>query len=69
MSVREIFESACRNGKHPFVVIDRSGPDMVEKVVRWCDICGAIAIDVDYDGRTQPGWIMPVRRPKILERT
>lgn len=35
-------------------------------VVRWCSKCGAIVIDVDYDGRTNPGAIMPMRFPDSI---
>lgn len=38
--------------------------DAVE-VVRWCRDCGAVVIDVDYDGRTSPGAIMPMRFPQL----
>jgi hypothetical protein len=27
-------------------------------VVRWCTKCGAIVVDLDYDGRTAPGAVM-----------
>lgn len=34
-----------------------------EEVVRWCPICGAIVVDTDYDGRTNPGQVMKMRFP------
>lgn len=34
------------------------------EVVRWCPKCGAVAVDLDYDGRTQPGRGMPMRFPE-----
>lgn len=34
-----------------------------EDVVRWCSRCGAIVIDVDYDGRVNPGGVMQMRFP------
>jgi hypothetical protein len=30
-------------------------------VVRWCSDCGAVVVDLDYDGRTKPGGIMKMR--------
>lgn len=41
--------------------IYRSGNDMEEVVVRWCRRCGAVVIDIDSDGRTKPGAIMPMQ--------
>ena len=35
-----------------------------DAVVRWCPLCGAIVIDVDFDGRTAPGRIMTMRFPR-----
>jgi hypothetical protein len=37
------------------------------KVARWCSECGAIVVDLDYDNRTAPGRIMPMRLPKNLK--
>lgn len=35
--------------------------DRESAVVRWCPTCGAVVIDTDYDGRTKPGDVMPMR--------
>jgi len=35
-----------------------------EAVIRWCYKCGAIVVDIDFDGRTQPGAIMSMRFPQ-----
>lgn len=40
------------------------GPEMEETVVRWCPTCGAVVIDVDIDGRTNPGAIMKMKFPE-----
>lgn len=43
----------------------------IDAVVRWCPQCGAVVIDEDYDGRTKPGAIAPIRFPsgqKITEK-
>lgn len=39
-------------------------PD-AETVVRWCPTCGAIVVDVDFDGRTSPGRVMKMKFPAI----
>jgi len=36
-------------------------------VTRWCTKCGAIVIDLDYDGRTLPGEGMKMRFPESLK--
>ena len=35
-----------------------------QAVVRWCYWCGAVVVDIDYDGRTNPGGFMPMRFPE-----
>jgi hypothetical protein len=54
--------------KHDLVEIYSKGNDMESTVVRWCTICGAIVIDVDYDGRTNPGAVMPMRFPEVIKQ-
>lgn len=34
-----------------------------EAVVRWCENCGAVVVDRDFDGRTNAGAIMPMQFP------
>lgn len=34
-----------------------------QNVVRWCTKCGAVVVDVDYDGRTMPGKIRKIQVP------
>jgi hypothetical protein len=50
---------------HNLIVIytDPAGHDE-EHVVRWCDQCGSIVVDIDYDGRTRAGGIMEMKSPK-----
>jgi len=36
-----------------------------EDVVYWCDLCGAVVVDVEYDRRRR-GSIIPMRFPKDL---
>jgi hypothetical protein len=38
------------------------------EVVRWCRNCGAVVVDVDYDGRFRPGEIMPMQFPEMSKR-
>ena len=35
------------------------------EVVRWCKVCGAVVIDIDFDGRIKPGAILRMRSPLI----
>ena len=39
------------------------GTPGVDEVVRWCRDCGAVVIDVDVDGRPQPGRVMDMKFP------
>ncbi len=34
-------------------------------VTRWCMDCGAVVVDLDYDGYTRPGAIKPMQFPKL----
>lgn len=59
--------NVCKEGKHDLIEIYSRGDRMSELVVRWCQNCGAIVIDKDFDGRTHPGRIMKMRLPKLTE--
>lgn len=50
---------------HPLeeIFTDHRSGGGIETVVRWCPTCGAIVIDIDVDGRTAPGRVMPMRFP------
>jgi hypothetical protein len=39
-----------------------------DEVVRWCTHCGAVVVDIDSDGRTQPGFIKPVQFPELAKK-
>lgn len=56
--------TTCR-GQHDLIAVYSHGPEMEETVVRWCQLCGAITVDVDYDGRTQPGGVMPMKLTQL----
>jgi len=55
--------TTCK-GNHNLLDIYCDGPEMEQSVVRWCEECGAIVVDVVVDGRTAPGRVMAMRLPK-----
>ena len=59
----------CDGHHHNLKVIYCNGYDHdVVDVVRWCEDCGAVVVDGDYDGRTRPGAVMKMRFPKTATR-
>ncbi len=61
--------SNCKAGKHSLEIIYRGHyySMSTQEIVRWCMICGSVVIDVDFDGRTNPGQIMQMRSPQIVK--
>jgi len=59
----------CKKGEHRLETIFKSpgGPFGTLNVVRWCNICGSIVVDVDVDGRTAPGQTMKMKSPAIAK--
>jgi hypothetical protein len=58
----------CDGKNHDLIdIVEYDINSMSSKVLRWCSTCGAIVIDVDYDGRTNPGQVMKMRFPKVLD--
>lgn len=56
----------CANGKHFLEGIYSTSCGMGEDyVVRWCSMCGAVVVDIDYDGRTDPGGVMEMKFPRM----
>lgn len=57
----------CKRGEHQFIKMQSTlvGPGE-ERVIRWCQCCGAIVIDLDVDGRTYPGYFQECRIPGLL---
>lgn len=55
----------CKNGKHNLKVIywHRSLRGNEEPTVRWCQNCGAVVVDIDFDGRVEPGAIRKMELP------
>lgn len=64
MEYSQEFKDKCNVGNHDLIKIYETGNDMSSEVVRWCRICGAIVIDGDFDGRTNPGQVMKMKYPK-----
>jgi valyl-tRNA synthetase len=38
------------------------------RVIRWCEDCGAVVVDLDCDGRTHPGDVMEMKFPVLAKR-
>lgn len=66
MEVNKLIEE-CRKGEHSLQKIFETGSDMESTVVRWCEVCGSVVVDVDYDGRTKPGAVMRMLSPSITK--
>lgn len=59
----------CRKGEHELQEIHRTTINCItdeDEVVRWCSICGAVVVDLDYDNRTIPGRVMKMRLPNVI---
>ena len=66
MTKIEILFAECLDGKHALETIytqNFGGPYDEKEVVKWCNVCGSIVIDNEYDGRVYPGGLMPVKGP------
>ena len=56
----------CKDKQHPLEELySFSGSYDEEIVVRWCPECGAVVIDLDTDGRVNPGARMKMRTSNI----
>lgn len=59
----------CKQGSHPFKIIASFENCWHEsKVVRWCQECGAVVVDLDYDGRIKPGYYKKLQYPNIVDK-
>ncbi len=65
--LRRVVERDCKNGEHKLQKIVESGGDQESIVVRWCSACGAVVVDNDYDGRTNPGAVRKMVLPDIIQ--
>lgn len=61
-------EQECHQGNHSLILISVTPNNMGESVVRWCNYCGAIVIDLDYDGCIDPGKILSIQFPELAKR-
>lgn len=61
-------DEKCLQRHHPLIVVSRlsTGYDC-EKVIRWCPKCGAIVIDMEYDGRLSPGYYQKMILPELAQ--
>jgi hypothetical protein len=58
----------CRKGNHKLIVIYQDyANDENKPTVRWCTVCGSVVVDLDYDNRTNPGDIMKMKTPSIIQ--
>lgn len=57
----------CTQGRHRLVEVYRADNGFEDEVVRWCSNCGAIVVDVDYEGRVYAGQIMRMRLPELAK--
>ncbi len=57
----------CKNGSHSLIDVIDFGTDQDLTVVRWCEMCGAVVVDRDYDGRTNPGAVRIMQFPQIIK--
>lgn len=58
----------CKKGRHNLIDIQVIVEDhLSERVVRWCKTCGAVVVDIDCDGRINPGRIVPMQIPEIFK--
>lgn len=58
----------CDGTNHQMIEIYRSGyaDDDINNVVRWCNDCGAVTVDQEYDGRVLPGRSFMMRFPTMI---
>ena len=58
----------CLVGNHKLIALFAHTSDGMETtVVRWCEICGSVVVDLDCDGRILPGKLMKMRSPEIAK--
>ena len=54
----------CDGSFHNLIkIVEYDVTTMDSKVVRWCMDCGAVVVDRDYDGRTNPAAIVKMKFP------
>jgi hypothetical protein len=56
----------CDGNKHNLLEVYEHYDDaMGGAVVRWCENCGAIVIDRDFDNKTFPGYYVAMKFPTM----
>ncbi len=55
-----------KNHKHNLKEIYRYDERDHSEVVRWCEDCGAIVVDLEFDGRLSPGGATRMKLPKYI---
>jgi hypothetical protein len=60
----------CKKGRHVYQNIydTLAGLDVYE-IIKWCKVCGSVEIDLEDEGVTFPGKIMPIQSPNIFEES
>lgn len=58
----------CKKGHHNLIEIYEDGQWDGDNIVRWCQICGAVVVDFDYDNRTKTGYVMAMKLPKLFKQ-
>ncbi len=66
--VIKIYEEKCKKGEHPFEELYRKNYVLESVVVRYCHICGASRVDMEFGNKEKSRVLMSLRTPKILER-
>ncbi len=58
----------CKGGNHSLIdILQARHPwDGSHQVARWCQVCGSIVVDIDFDGRTHPGQVMEMMQPETF---
>lgn len=58
----------CTNNQsHNLRVVFKAPQGIGVSVVRWCKRCGGVVVDTDYDRRTKPGAVSPMRFPDVAK--
>ena len=66
-AVMKLIDEECKKSNHSLQKIYESGGDMESDVVRWCEVCGSVVVDSDFDGRIKPGAVMGMLSPSITK--
>ena len=58
----------CTKGNHPLEKIFTFSKNRDEDVaVNWCPECGAVVVDIEFDGRISPGAVVKMKVPRIAK--